>query len=254
MAMINWKERGRAAGIHLALSVAIATAAAALVFGLWYPYPYRSISGGRDLFLILTGVDVAIGPLVTLTVFNRRKPAAELRRDLAIVGAIQLAALGYGLWTMAQARPVHLAFEIDRFRVVHRVDVPEELLARKPPDVDALPWFGPTLVAVRPFRSANESADATVAALGGLQLGARPDLWEPYTAAKPRVLKAAKPVTELKARFAQRAADIDATLAALGRQPQSTLYLPLVGRKAFWTAFVDPVTADVVGFMPLDSF
>lgn len=252
--MINWKERGKASGIHLALSVCIAAAAAALVFGLWYPYPYRSISGGTALFFILAGVDVAIGPLVTLAVFDRRKPRAELRRDLAIVGAIQLAALGYGLWTMAQARPVHLAFEIDRFRVVHRVDVPDELLARKPAGVDAFPWFGPTLVAVRPFRSASESADATVAALGGLQLGARPDLWEPYAAARPRVLQAAKPVAELKSRFAQRAGAIDAALASLGRKPESTLYLPLVGRKAFWTAFVDPVTADVVGFMPLDSF
>jgi hypothetical protein len=252
--MINWKERGKAAGVHLALSVGIAAAAAALVFGLWYPYPYRSISGGRDLFFILTSVDVAIGPLVTLAVFNRQKPRAELRRDLAIVGVIQLAALLYGLWTMAEARPVHLAFEIDRFRVVHRVDVPEELLARTPAGVEAFPWLGPTPVAVRPFRDANESADATMAALQGVQLGARPDLWEPYAAAKPRVLKAAKPVTELKSRFRQRAGEIDATLAALGRKADSTLYLPLVGRKAFWTAFVDPVTADVVGFMPLDPF
>jgi hypothetical protein len=93
-----------------------------------------------------------------------------------------------------------------------------------------------------------------MAALQGVQLGARPDLWEPYAAAKPRVLKAAKPVTELKSRFRQRAGEIDATLAALRRKPDSTLYLPLVGRKAFWTAFVDPVTADVVGFMPLDPF
>jgi hypothetical protein len=252
--MINWKERGKASGIHLAISVCVAAAAATLVFALWYPYPYRSISGGTELFFLLSGVDVAIGPLVTLAVFNRQKPQAELRRDLTIVGLIQLAALGYGLWTMAQARPVHLAFEIDRFRVVHRVDVPDELLARKPADVEAFPWFGPTLVAVRPFRSTNESADATMAALGGLQLGARPDLWEPYAAAKPRVLKAAKPVTELEARFRQRAAEIDSTLAALGRKPESTLYLPLVGRKAFWTAFVDPATADVVGFMPLDPF
>lgn len=252
--MINWKERGKASGIHLAISVGIAAAAAALVFGLWYPYPYRSISGGTELFFILTGVDVAIGPLVTLAVFNRHKPHAELRRDLAIVGVLQLAALLYGLWTMAQARPVHLAFEIDRFRVVHRVDVPEALLARKPADVDAFPWFGPTLVAVRPFRDANEKADATLAALQGVQLGARPDLWESYAAARPRVLKAARPVTELRARLAQRAGEIDATLASLGRRPESTLYLPLVGRKAFWTAFVDPVTADVVGFMPLDSF
>jgi hypothetical protein len=31
-------------------------------------------------------------------------------------------------------------------------------------------------------------------------------------------------------------------------------YLPLVGRKSFWTVLLDPVTADVLGFMSIDLF
>jgi hypothetical protein len=31
-------------------------------------------------------------------------------------------------------------------------------------------------------------------------------------------------------------------------------YLPMVGRKTFWTVLIDTVTADVLAFMPLDSF
>ncbi len=75
------KSRLSAAGIHLTLSLAVAALAAWLVFGLWYPYPYREISGGRHLFLIVMAVDVIMGPLRTLAVFNRNKPTAELRRD-----------------------------------------------------------------------------------------------------------------------------------------------------------------------------
>lgn len=252
--MNNWKERSKASGIHLALSLMIAALAALLVFGLWYPYPYREISGGRELFLIVVAVDVIIGPLITLMVFNRRKPWSELRRDLATVGAIQMAALGYGIWTVAVARPVHLVFEVDRFRVVHGVDVPDALLGRQPAQVDPMPWFGPTLLAARPFRSSDESFEITTAALGGLQIGARPDLWQPYDAAKSRVLQAVKPVTELKKRFAPRAAEIDAVLKAAGRSAETMAYLPVAGRNVFWTAFVDPDTANVVAFMPLDSF
>jgi hypothetical protein len=48
--------------------------AAALVFGVWYPYPYREISGGRELFLIVVTVDVIWGHCITLAVFNRTKP------------------------------------------------------------------------------------------------------------------------------------------------------------------------------------
>ncbi len=56
--IMNWKIRFRAAGIHLCISLAIAALAATLVFALWYPYPYRDISGGRELFGMLVGIDV----------------------------------------------------------------------------------------------------------------------------------------------------------------------------------------------------
>jgi hypothetical protein len=252
--MRHWKVRVKAAGIHLAISLAIALLAALLVFGNWYPYPYGELSGGRQLFLILVTVDVILGPMITLAIFNRAKPRNELRRDLAFVGLVQLLALGYGLWTVFVARPVHLVFEIDRFRVVHAIDVPSDLMEKVPQGIEAMPLRGPTLLSVRPFRNRQESSDATLAALQGIALGARPDLWEPYPAGRSRVLQAARPVDQLKTRFASKAAEIDAALAGSGRQAGTTAYLPMVGRKAFWTAFVDPVTADVVGFMPLDSF
>lgn len=253
--MKNWKERLAAAAIHLGLSLSIAGLAALLVFGIWYPYPYREISGGRELFLIVVTVDVILGPLITLVIFNRTKPKKELHRDLAIVVLIQLVALVYGLWTVFIARPVHLVFEIDRFRVVHAVDIDESLLKKKPAGIDAMPLLGPTLLAVRPFRDANEGADATIAALRGADLGSRPDLWQSWDEGKARALAAAKPVSQLKTRFPNRATEIDQAIQQAGAAKAATLtYLPMVGRKSFWTAFIDPSTAEVVGFMPLDSF
>jgi hypothetical protein len=249
-----WKERLRASGIHLGLSMGIAALAALLVFAIWYPYPYREISGGRELFLMVMSVDVILGPLITLAVFNRAKPWAELRRDLAVVGLLQLAALAYGLWTVAVARPVHLVFEYDRFRVVHAVEVPTELLDRLPSEVEAFPLRGPTLLALRPFRDGNEQAEATLAALQGVPLSARPDLWQPYPLARRRVLEAARPVVLLKRRFAERVTEISAVVARTGRLPEELVYLPMVGRKSFWTVLLDPTTAEVLAFMPMDSF
>ncbi len=249
-----WGDRLKASGIHLGISLVIAALAALLVFGIWYPYPYREISGGRELFLLVITVDVILGPLITLAVFNRKKPRAELRRDLAIVALLQLGALGYGLWTVYVARPVHMVFEIDRFRVVHAIDVPEELLPKTPNGIEALPITGPTLLSVRAFKSSTESMDATMAALQGVNLGARPDLWQTYAAGKPDILKIAKSAVSLKTRFANQSNNIDAVLAKVNRTAQNTSYVPMAGRKAFWTVFVDPATADVVAYMPLDSF
>lgn len=252
--MSKWKSRLRAAGIHLCISFVVAALAAALVFGLWYPYPYREISGGRELFTIVVAVDVILGPLITLAIFDVGKPLRELRLDLTVVALIQLAGLGYGLWTVSLARPAHLVFEIDRFRVVHAADIPEDLLDKSQPGVDALPWSGPTLLAVRPFRDNTEKFDATMVALRGVALGARPDLWQPYEDARTAVIKAGKPMAELKSRFPARSAEMDALLTRLGRAPADTLWLPMAGRKVFWTAFVDANTAQVVGYLPLDSF
>jgi hypothetical protein len=249
-----WADRIRASAIHLGLSVLVAVFAGLLVFGVWYPYPYREISGGRELFLILVAVDVVLGPLITLAIFNRAKPWPELRRDLAIVVLLQLGALGYGMWTVFAARPVHLVFEIYRFNVAHAIDVQPELLGRTPAGIDALPVTGPTILSLRPFKNEQEKIDTTLAALQGIPLAARPDLWQTYKQGIPEVLKAAKPVAQLKSRFSNRSAEIDAVLAPFDSAGQAMVYVPMVGRKSFWTVFLDPVSAEIKAFMPLDSF
>lgn len=249
-----WQDRIRASAIHFCLSLGIAALAALLVFGLWYPYPYREISGGRELFLIVVAVDVILGPLITLAVFDRRKRRLELRLDLAVVGLLQLAALGYGLWSVSVARPVHLVFEYDRFRVVHAVDIAPELLEQAPQSMRALPLTGPSLVSLRPFRSEQERAEATLVALRGISLSARPDLWQPYGAAAESIRRQARPLSELRQRFPAQAPAIDAAVAGTGRDARSLVYLPMIGRKSYWTVLLDPASTDVLGFIPLDSF
>lgn len=254
-ATFDWRDRARAAGIHLGASVLVALVAALLVFELWYPYPYRELSGGRELFLLVVGVDVVLGPLVTFAIFDRAKPRASLVRDLACVALIQLAGLSYGIWTVHLARPVHMVFELDRFRVVHQSDIPVDLENRVPAGIDLAPFAGPTLLAVRPFRNEQEKFQATMVALQGISLAARPDLWQPYEDARARVLAAARPVSELRSRFTARAADIDAVLQKAGHDAAHASYLPVVARKAqAWTVLLDSSTAAVIGYLPLDSF
>jgi hypothetical protein len=250
----HWKDRLQASGIHFGISLLIAALAGLLVFVFWYPYPYRDSSGGRELFLIVITVDVVLGPLITLTIFNRNKSRQELTRDLTTVGLIQLVALIYGLWTVCVARPVHLVFEVDRFRVIHAVEVPEELMDQAPPNLRKLPLTGPTPLAVRSFKDAREESDATLAALGGVALGARPDLWQSYGEAQSRVLAASRSLSELRQRFPQQAMVIDAAVVEAGVSEERLRYLPLVGRKSFGTVLLDARNAEIRGYLPLDSF
>ena len=252
--MFFTKARLRAAGIHLTLSLLVALAAALLVFGLWYPYPYRDISGGRELFKILVAVDVVLGPLITLAIFDMAKGWPVLRRDLAVVALIQVAALGYGLWSVFAARPVHLVFEYNRFRVVHAVDVLMQDLDKAPPELRALPLLGPTTLSLRPFKDGAEKIDATMAAMQGAQLSGRPQLWQSYAAGKTDVLREARPISVLKAKFSHRMTEIDRVIAQTGRTPDKLVFVPMVGRKTFWTVLLDPASAEILGFVPIDSF
>ena len=248
------KDRLGASGIHLGISLCVAVFAAALVFGLWYPYPYGEISGGRELFFLVVAVDVIMGPLITLAIFNRAKPRRELLIDFTVVGLLQLAALGYGLWTVFAARPVHLVFEYSRMSVVHAIDVDSDLLAKAPPSLQTLPVTGPTVIALRPFKNPAEQFDATMAAFEGFPLAARSDLWQAYEPVRADVLKEAKPVAELRARFSNQAAQIDRAIAATGKPVTDLRYLPLLSRKTAWTVLLDTTTAEPLGYLPLDSF
>jgi hypothetical protein len=250
----SWRDRFVASGIHLSVSVIIACAAGLLVFGIWYPPLYREISGGRELFTLLITVDVILGPLLTFAIFNKTKPTKELKRDLAIIVALQIFALGYGLWTVWAARPVHMVFEYDRFRVVHAVDVPAELLNKTPKEVNALPLSGPTLLSLRKFTSDREKMETTLAALNGLSLSARPDLWQPYEYSIDAVTKASKPLSDLVRRFPEKTGDITQAVKEAGVPPETLLYLPLAGRKSFWTVILNASSAAPVAVLPIDSF
>lgn len=250
----DWTHRTRYAGIHALLTIGVASLIAALMFLVWYPEPYRSLSGGLQLFMILLLVDVTLGPFATMVVSSPSKPSREWRTDMVFIVLLQLAALSYGMWTVYQARPVYLAFEIDRFRTIHATDVPISLLSKAPSGFQFLPTMGPKWVAVRPFRNEQERIDATLAALGGVSLGARPDLWMPYEDAIQMVLKVAKPIEGLLSREPARRTLILKTIEAAKLPQVDALYLPLAGRQDFWTVVLSAHTGEPVAYLPIDPY
>jgi hypothetical protein len=254
MAIFNtgnpWKDRALAAGAHLGMSLAVAALAAALVFFVWYPYPYREVSGGRELFFLVVAVDAVLGPLLTFAIFNHKKAWKSLQRDLVVIVLLQVTALAYGLWTVAVARPVHLVFEYDRFRPIHAIEVEESELAKAPATLRALPWTGPTSIGLRPLVG-NEKMDATMIALNGVHLGLQAQYWQPYEASRADV---GKPMAELHKRFTKEAALINEAVQSAGRVDAQLLWVPMVARKDFWTVLVDAQTAQPLAYLPIDSF
>lgn len=256
---MNWAERGasaiRAATLHFLASSAVAVLAAALVFGLWFPYPYRELAGGRELFLLMVVVDVMCGPVLTAVLFNPSKSRRELVLDLGLVVLVQLAALVYGVHTVAQARPVYLAFEVDRFRVVTVADVHKDTLNPAQGGVHVLPWTGPRMIGVRSARDGDEMLASLDLSLRGIEPSTRPDWWQAYELSKPQVQAKAQPVADLRRKRVDKASLIDEAVRASGLPEEELAWLPLTSfRSMEWVIFVNKRTADVVSFAPVDGF
>lgn len=250
------RARANAALWHLALSIGVAFLSAALVFWLWYPAPFRELSGGRELFLIVVTVDVLIGPLMTFLVFDRRKPRSELARDLAVVAVLQVSALVYGLHSVAQARPAVVALEGSRLRVVRAIDLGESELERAPEGLRKLSLVGPVFVATRRPTDA-ERLESIDRGLAGQDIGMRPEFWLPNAQAAAAYATSAMPIDRLRTLQPKRVAELNAVIAAISATTKTSGalgYLPMLARRTDWSALVDLTDGRVVGYVPIEGF
>lgn len=248
------KIASKAATVHFCLSLLVAAAAAMLVFGLWYPYPYRELSGGKELFFLVTAVDVVCGPLLTFVLFNPLKSKSELVRDLGLVSLIQVLALIYGLHTVWQVRPLFLVQEIDRFKVVNVVSLDPIALAALPQLLKPALFAGPLVVAIREPKNQAEREKVMFESLdGGRDYAERADFYLPYEGENAqKSLKRAR----LLSMFLQRYPDQLAAATRIANEhntPVSELfYLPVMARQD-WVAILNK-EGQIQGFLKGDGF
>ena len=114
-------SRFKAASIHLAISVFIFSLFLALVFFVWYAFPFNHAQGIGRIVYIMAGVDVILGPLLTLILFKSGKKGMVF--DLIVVAAVQIAALGYGSYVIYSERPVYAVLGHNIAEVVVRSEI-----------------------------------------------------------------------------------------------------------------------------------
>jgi hypothetical protein len=156
---------------------------------------------------------------------------------------------------MYGARPVALALEIDRFRVVRAVDVDVTELPLAPQSLRSLPQWGPVMLwTVRPA-TPDEQFESIQRAIAGSDVGTRPKYWRAWDdVGRAEVMLAAKPLSELASRYPQNVAEIDQAVARTGLPREEIGYLPMIAKFADWSVLVSKKKGDVVGFLPLNAY
>jgi hypothetical protein len=250
---IVWRDKLLAFSVHFIVTGLLAAAAAALIFLVWYPDPFQLMVRGLELFMLVVGVDLALGPLCSFVIFNRNKTRRALVFDYTIVGIVQVAAMVYGVYTVAESRPVYLAFASDRFEVVAARDLlPAELATASAPRYAKVPITGPRLVAV--IVPENLRQQSLFDELGGKPAHVRPRYYQEFPAALDRIRKHALTLDVLEKRHAGVKPLLAETLDGLQVPVEKLRWLPVSTRGGFWTAIVDYDTGEPLRYFEFDPY
>jgi len=240
-------NRFQASGIHLGISLVVAALVGCLIYFVWYPHPYFQVAGGSNLMLLIMGVDIVIGPLLTLVIYKTGKKG--LRFDLACIAVLQTAAFLYGLSVIAQARPVFIVAAIDRFIPVYANGLDDaDFVQAKQPEFATRSWTGPRLVGAVLPTDIKERNDLTFSSVAGKDLEKFPKYYVPYAVVAEAMLAKAKPLAELAAKSLANKAAIDRYLAGSKSSINQLVYLPLIGRTNSYTMILSTTSKQ-----PLDA-
>jgi len=246
-------SRWKAAAIHLSISASIGLISALLIFGVWYPPPYSHAAGAEELVILLLGVDVVLGPLLTLVVYQHGKKL--LRLDLALIATVQACAFFYGMSIVVRARPVFIVGAIDTFALVQAANIDAgDLAAGSQPDYRSLPWTGPRIVCAEMPTSVEERNALVFGGAAGKDIEKFPKYYVDCASHPQSILPHAQALDQLRKKHPEANASIDAWLHAHQRAEADVAWLPLTAPRANLCMLIERNTAKSLGVLPIDPW
>ncbi len=104
---------------HFVISLMIFLFLLGIIVFIWYPGDLIH-AGGWQGIKIVAGVDLVLGPLLTLVIYNPKKKSLPF--DLLIIALIQMSALGYGVWNVYNEKPLALVLSYDGLHILTKGD------------------------------------------------------------------------------------------------------------------------------------
>ena len=172
-------NRYTAAFSHFLISALVLGAFLAVMRLDWYPDFYFVANGGWGVLAILIGVDLVLGPSLTLLVFKPGKPF--LKFDLSVIALLQIAALLYGGSIIYTERPLFMVYSDDTFEIMTANELarlnPEKDIVK---DVDGSGHWPQLVYAALPEDKNLRKQLTTEILQGKLRLPQHPEYYQPF--------------------------------------------------------------------------
>jgi hypothetical protein len=169
--------------------------------------------------------------------------------DMAIIIALQVGALFYGVWSLEQARPAWLIFSVDRFELVRRVDVDERLIADAAPEFRSPGLFGPQWAAADAPRNLHDQQALLFESIaGGSDMANRPELYVHLDDRHHVVEKAILPLSQL-----ERFNDPERVQRVLQQYPAASGWIPMTATHESLVVLMDKA-AEVLATVRLQAY
>lgn len=245
-------SRTRAALTLLWPTLLILAVLAGVVLFIWYPDPFRQFGNSAKFAFLLIVAATAFGPMLVWVVFKPGKWGLVF--DLYVIVFVQLAAIGWGSFSLYQNRPFFMVHTVDRFEILSQRDVDTSWI--KDPKFLEKPFAGPILL----FANMPENPVAYQKLLREIMFEGKPDLqfrpefWSLYAERRQIALQNSHPLAELReARQGSRDA-IDEFVNNQGGDINQFTYVPVLQNDGQFTAVLNAGNGDVIDTLLLNPW
>ena len=239
-----------ALGLHLLASCFALTVILGGLYLGWYRWPGWYLADAVRVTIVLAGVDLVAGPLLTFVIASPVKPRRVLARDIAVIVAVQLIALTYGAVSLWNGRPLYYAFSEDVLQLVQAYDIEDaELAVARKLHAPLLPhWYSlPRWIWAPLPQDPDESKKIVSAAIsGGDDVISMPRYFKPWEQGLPALRTQLKKVDAVGYFSAGEKKVLKERLRAAGLSPDQLNAMPLTGRGHPLLAVFDPASVKII--------
>ncbi|UJA02411.1 TfpX/TfpZ family type IV pilin accessory protein [Acinetobacter johnsonii] len=230
---------------HLSVSLILALLVVGLVFFVWYPAPLAKAVGVTHIFLMMLIIDVILGPFLGFLVYKEGKKT--LKMDLSVIILIQALALGYGVYSIAEGRPVWLVYAIDRFELIKNNELVDINIQDALPQYKEKLWFQPRYVAIKlEVDSDKRSQEMFEEVFGGISLAQRPENYVPLSSVSVQMQERTRELEQL-----QQYNDEKLVQEILDKYPAADAFVPLKANAVDMTVLINKDKGEVVKIVDL---